>query len=156
MADIALTFEGTDFVIDQDLFTKLKEQAYDLLKKTPKGLESTVADINFETFRRMLTTGFPTNPTGQAEDLIAAAWNTMPGGLLGLVYNDFYQWLAGTPTKECVISLTEMILIFGCTELDGEITPISEGVWDNNNVEDLVFKMAKALQRALSGQEVGF
>jgi len=157
MSDISLNFDGMDYVIDQDLFLGLKEEAYDRLKKTPNGLDSVIEDMDFETFRRMLPV-IPRDTDNAAELLFeTATGDDINGGLRGWIYQRFHNALGGAPPgNPCIETLTAIILSFGSKDIDGEVTPVSEGLWDHNDVEDLCLKTIKALQRCLSGQEVGY
>jgi len=158
MADITLNFDGVDYVIDEALFTGLKEEAFDRLKKTPHGLDSNIEQMDFETFRRMLSVTFPTLTNQQDEAVLANAVGfDLAGGIQGMIFQVFKEEAGGSPTPNlCIPSLTKSILRFGSTDIDGETTPLNDGLWDANDVEDLCLKTAKALQRCLSGQEIGY
>jgi hypothetical protein len=158
MAAITVTYEGKDYTIDQDLFTDLKERAYDRLAKTPNGMDSTIEDMDFETFRRSLTQRMPTETGREAEVTFAESLglSELEGGLQGYVHKAFLAYIGGTPPNECVVPLTALILQFGSTDIDGNTTPLNEELWDENDVQDLVYKTAQSLQLCVSGQEQGY
>jgi hypothetical protein len=158
MGNIEVTFDFEDYIIDQELFTKLKEEAFDRLKKTPNGLNSVVDDMDLETFRRTISQTLPAKTGNAAEAAVADPLGLdSAGGIQGIVFQMFKVEEGFDPAHKCIVPMTKLILVFGSVDIGGVTdTPLGTGLWTTNEVEDACLKTAKALQRSLSGQEVGY